>query len=220
MALPSNRLQTAILISGRGSNMQALIEACRAPDSPAQIALVISNEPDAAGLSRAAATGIPTRVVAHRAFADRAAFDAEIDSALRAAGIQLICLAGFMRILSDKFVEDWRDRMINIHPSLLPDFKGLDTHARALTAGVRIHGCTVHFVRPAMDSGPIIAQAAVAVEPQDTADTLAARVLQAEHRLYPIVLRWIAEGRVTVRGEQVLIDGASAPSAPLLSPQP
>jgi len=220
MGIPSNRLQTAILISGRGSNMQALIKECRSPDSPAEIALVLSNEPDAAGLPLAAAAGIATRIVPHRAFADRAAFDAEIDSALRAAGIQLICLAGFMRILSDKFVEDWRDRMINIHPSLLPAFKGLDTHARALAAGVRIHGCTVHFVRPKMDSGPIIVQAAVAVAPRDTPDTLAARVLEAEHRIYPLALRWIAEDRVRVQADRVLIDGASALPAPLLNPLP
>jgi len=220
MAPPSNRLRTAILISGRGSNMQALIESCRAADAPAEIALVLSNEPDAAGLSLAAAAGIATRVVSHRAFADRAKFEAEIDSVLRAAGIQLTCLAGFMRILSDKFVEDWRDRMINIHPSLLPAFKGLNTHARALAAGARIHGCTVHFVRPEMDSGPIVVQAGVAVEPGDTPDTLAARVLQAEHRIYPLALRWIAEGRVRVQEERVLIDGVSAPLAPLLNPQP
>jgi len=220
MSISSNRLPTAILISGRGSNMQALIEACRAADSPAQIALVLSDEPDAAGLTLAAAAGIATRIVARGEFANRAAFDAEIDSILRAAGIQLICLAGFMRILSDKFVTDWRDRMINIHPSLLPAFKGLDTHARALAAGVRIHGCTVHFVRPEMDRGPIVLQAAVAVEPQDTPDTLAARVLRAEHRIYPLALRWIAEGRVRVQEERVLIDGVGAPAAPLLSPEP
>jgi phosphoribosylglycinamide formyltransferase 1 len=208
------RLRTAILISGRGSNMQALIESCRAADSPAETALVISNEPGAAGLAWAAAKGVPTKVLPHRDFPDRSAFDAAIDAALHGAGIQLVCLAGFMRILSDKFVEDWRDRMINIHPSLLPAFKGLDTHARALAAGAGHHGCTVHFVRPEMDTGPIIVQAAVLVEPDDTPETLAARVLRAEHRIYPMALRWIAEGRVQVRDEQVFIDGA--PAAPLI----
>jgi phosphoribosylglycinamide formyltransferase 1 len=202
------RLRTAILISGRGSNMQALIDSCRPADAPAEIALVISNEPSAAGLAWAAANGVPTKVVHHRDFPNRLAFDAAIDAALRAAGIQLVCLAGFMRILTDKFVEDWRDRMINIHPSLLPDFKGLDTHARALAAGTRRHGCTVHFVRPEMDTGPIIVQASVPVQSADTSETLAARVLKAEHRIYTLALRWIAEGRVLVRGEQVLFDGA------------
>jgi phosphoribosylglycinamide formyltransferase-1 len=206
------RLRTAILISGRGSNMQALVESCSAPDAPAEIVLVISNEPAAPGLAWAAAKGIPTKVIHHRDFADRPAFDATIDATLRTAGIQLICLAGFMRILTDKFVEDWRDRMINIHPSLLPAFKGLDTHARALAAGARQHGCTVHFVRPEMDTGPIIGQAAVPVEPGDTPETLAARVLKAEHRIYPLALRWIAEGRVRVEGEQVLLDGAARKS--------
>jgi phosphoribosylglycinamide formyltransferase 1 len=202
------RLRTAILISGRGSNMQALIDSCHAADAPAEITLVISNEPAAAGLVWAGAKGIPTKVIHHRDFPDRPAFDVAIDATLRGAGIQLICLAGFMRILSDKFVEDWRDRMINIHPSLLPEFKGLDTHARALAAGVRRHGCTVHFVRPEMDTGPIIVQASVRVQPADTPETLAARVLKAEHRIYPLALRWVAEGRVLVRGEQVLLDGA------------
>ena len=188
--------------------MQALIDSCRPTDAPAEIALVISNEPAAPGLAWAGGKGVPTKVIHHRDFSNRAAFDAAIDAALRDAGVQLICLAGFMRILTDKFVEDWRDRMINIHPSLLPDFKGLDTHARALSAGVRRHGCTVHFVRPEMDTGPIIAQAAVPVEPNDTPETLAARVLRAEHRIYPMALRWIAQGRVQVQDERVLLDGA------------
>jgi phosphoribosylglycinamide formyltransferase-1 len=219
--LPSvNRLQTAILISGRGSNMRALAAACRAPDAPAQIALVLANEPEAAGLAWAKGQGIATRVVCHRDYGNRAAFDAALDEALRAAGIQLVCLAGFMRILGDRFVESWRDRMVNIHPSLLPSFKGVDTHARALAAGVRIHGCTVHFVRPELDSGPILAQAAVAVRQDDTAETLAGRVLEAEHRIYPLALRLIAQGRVRVEGERVLIDGAAASPSMLLNPAP
>jgi phosphoribosylglycinamide formyltransferase-1 len=218
MYSPTSRLRAAILISGRGSNMQALIEDCAKAGSPAEIALVISNNADAGGLARARAAGIATDVVSHRAFADRAAFDAEIDTKLRAAGIQLVCLAGFMRILSDEFVAAWRDRMINIHPSLLPSFKGLDTHARALAAGVRVHGCTVHFVRPEMDTGPVILQAAVPVEAADTPDSLAARVLLAEHRIYPQALRWIAEGRVRVENERAIIDGAAA-ADPLINSQ-
>jgi phosphoribosylglycinamide formyltransferase-1 len=206
------RLRTAILISGRGSNMQALVESCRPADAPAEVVLVLSNMADAAGLSWAAGRGIATKVVSHRDFRDRAAFDAAIGAALHAAEVQLVCLAGFMRILTDKFVLDWRDRMINIHPSLLPAYKGLDTHARALAAGERVHGCTVHFVRPEMDTGPIILQEAVAIEAGDTAEILAARVLQAEHRIYPKALRLVAEGRVRVEGERVLIDGA--PVAP------
>ena len=199
--------------------MQALIEDCAQADSPAEIALVISNKADAGGLAWARAADIATDVVSHRAFADRAAFDAEIDAKLRAAGIQLVCLAGFMRILSDEFVAAWRDRMINIHPSLLPSFRGLDTHARALASGVRLHGCTVHFVRPEMDTGPIILQAAVPVEATDTPDSLAARVLSAEHRIYPLALRWIAEGRVRVENERAIIDGAAAAADPLINPQ-
>jgi phosphoribosylglycinamide formyltransferase-1 len=219
MHSPNSRLRAAILISGRGSNMQALIEDCAQAESPAEIALVISNKADAGGLAWARAADIATDVVSHRAFADRAAFDAEIDAKLRAAGIQLVCLAGFMRILSGEFVAAWRDRMINIHPSLLPSFRGLDTHARALAAGVRLHGCTVHFVRPEMDTGPIILQAAVPVEATDTPDSLAARVLLAEHRIYPQALRWIAEGRVRVVNERVIIDGVAAAADPLINPQ-
>jgi phosphoribosylglycinamide formyltransferase-1 len=212
-------LRVAILISERGSNMQALIDDCARPDSPAEIALVISNKAEAGGLARAGAAGIATDVVSHRAFADRAAFEAEIDARLRAAKIQLICLAGFMRILSDEFVAAWRDRMINIHPSLLPSFRGLDTHARALAAGVRLHGCTVHFVRPEMDTGPIIVQAAIPIDSADTPDSLAARVLSAEHRIYPMALRWIAEGRVRVENEIAIIDGAVAPADLLINPR-
>jgi len=219
MNSPNSRLRVAILISGRGSNMQALIEDGARADSPAEIALVISNKADAGGLAWARAAGIATDVVSRRTFADRAAFDAEIDAKLRAAGIQLVCLAGFMRILSDEFVAAWRDRMINIHPSLLPSFRGLDTHARALAAGVRLHGCTVHFVRPEMDTGPIILQAAVPVEATDTPDSLAARVLSAEHRIYPLALRWIAEGRVRVENERAIVDGAAAAADLLINPR-
>jgi phosphoribosylglycinamide formyltransferase 1 len=214
------RLKTAILISGRGSNMQALIEACAGPDAPAEIVLVLSNKPTAAGLAHAASAGIRTAIVPHRDYAERAQFDAALDRALKAAGAELVCLAGFMRLLTPGFVAAWRDRMINIHPSLLPAFPGLDTHARALAAGVRFSGCTVHFVRHETDTGPIILQAAVPVHQDDTPERLAARVLEAEHRIYPEALRWIAAGRVRVVGEHVLVDGAAAPAGAVINPLP
>jgi phosphoribosylglycinamide formyltransferase-1 len=212
------RLRLGVLISGRGSNLQALIAAAAAPDYPAEIALVLSNRPDAAGLGRATAAGLATEVVDHKRFAERAAFDAALDRALRAHRVELVCLAGFMRLLTRGFVEAWTDRMINIHPSLLLAFKGLDTHARALAAGVRFAGCTVHFVRPEMDEGPIIVQAAVPVLPDDDAAKLAARVLEAEHRCYPLAVRWIAEGRARVADGRVLIDGAPAAPDSRLNP--
>ncbi|MBI4184293.1 MAG: phosphoribosylglycinamide formyltransferase [Proteobacteria bacterium] len=214
------RLRVAVLISGRGSNLAALIAACRTPDHPAEIGLVVSNEPAAAGLAHAGRAGIPVRVVPHRDFSDRPAFEAALDAELRAGGAGLVCLAGFMRILTAPFVERWRDRLINIHPSLLPAFRGLDTHARALAAGVRVSGCTVHFVRPETDAGPIICQAAVPVLPDDDAERLAARVLAAEHRIYPLAVRLFAEGRLKVEGERVAIMGASAPESPLFNPLP
>jgi phosphoribosylglycinamide formyltransferase 1 len=214
------RLRTAILISGRGSNMQALIESCRAPAALAEIVLVLSNNPDAGGLSYAAKAGVATAVVEHRAYRERAAFDAELDRHLRAAGAEFICLAGFMRLLTPAFVERWRDRMINVHPSLLPAFPGLDTHARALAAGVRFHGCTVHFVRFETDTGPIIIQAAVPVQAADTVDSLAARVLAEEHRIYPQALAWVAAGRVRVEGDRAIVTGATMPPAALVSPTP
>lgn len=212
------RLKAAVLISGRGSNLAALIAAAAAPDFPVEIALVLSNRAAAPGLAHAARAGIAAQVIAHRDFAARAAFDAALDAALRQAGIELVCLAGFMRLLGTDFVERWRDRLINIHPSLLPAFRGLDTHARALAAGVRIAGCTVHFVRAEMDAGPILVQAAVPVLAADDAATLAARVLAAEHRAYPLALRLIGEGRVRVVGERVEIAGFPANSHVLLNP--
>lgn len=205
------RLRTGVLISGRGSNLQALIDACTARDYPAEIVLVIANRTDAAGLERAARAKIPTRVVAHRDFAERAAFDAALDAVLREARVELVCLAGFMRVLGANFIDAWRDRMINIHPSLLPEFPGLDTHARALAAGAKRHGCTVHFVRNKVDSGPIIVQGSVPLLPGDDADKLAARVLAVEHRAYPLALRLVADGRVRVRGDSVEIDGRPGP---------
>ena len=213
------RLKVAVLISGRGSNLQALIDACADPGFPAEIRLVISNEPAAPGLQWAESGGIPTAVIAHRDFAARDAFDHAIDRALAAAGIEFVCLAGFMRILGDAFVARWRDRLINIHPSLLPAFKGLHTHERALAAGVRFTSCTVHFVRPATDEGPIIAQAAVPVFPDDDAERLAERVLSAEHKIYPMVLRLFGEGRVKIINESVRItDFAPTDATYVLNP--
>lgn len=212
------RLKTAVLISGRGSNLEALIAAAAAPGFPAEIALVLANRADAAGLGFAHAAGIPHQVIGHRAYPTRDAFDAALDAALKAAGIELACLAGFMRLLGRDFVTQWRDRLVNIHPSLLPAFRGLDTHARVLAAGVRFTGCTVHFVRAEMDDGPIIVQAAVPVLAGDDAERLATRVLAAEHRAYPLALRLIAEGRVRVREERVEIAGAAGPDTCLLNP--
>jgi phosphoribosylglycinamide formyltransferase 1 len=195
------RLRLGVLISGRGSNLEALIDAARAPDYPAEVALVISNETDAPGIAHARAAGIPARLIPHR----QPGFEAMIDTALRDAGIELVCLAGFMRVLSADFVRRWPGRLINIHPSLLPAFPGLETHRRALAAGVASTGCTVHFVSAAVDAGPIIAQSVVAVLPSDDEASLAARVLAEEHRLYPRVVRLIAEGRVHVAGDRVEI---------------
>jgi phosphoribosylglycinamide formyltransferase 1 len=194
--------RVAVLISGRGSNMTALIEAAKAADYPAAIVLVASNRPDAAGLERARAENIPTVVVDHRSFGDdREAFERALDAELRRHRVDLICLAGFMRLFTPTFVERWTGRMLNIHPALLPQFKGLHTHRRALAAGVREHGATVHFVVPEMDAGPIIAQDAVPVREGDTEDSLAQRVLAIEHRLYPEALRLVAEGRVSAAAE-------------------
>jgi phosphoribosylglycinamide formyltransferase 1 len=213
------RKRVAILISGRGSNMAALIDAVANPDYPAEIALVVSNRPDAAGLARAQAAGIATLVIEHRPFGgDRAAFEQALDSELAARQIDLVCLAGFMRLFTAWFVSRWQGRMINIHPALLPAFKGLDTHERALVAGVKLHGASVHFVIPEMDSGPIIVQAAVPVLDDDTPETLAARVLAAEHRIYPLALRWLAEGRLTVVDGRCKVAGASVHADILISP--
>ncbi|MDQ0505905.1 phosphoribosylglycinamide formyltransferase [Xanthobacter agilis] len=215
----SGRKRAAVLISGRGSNMAALVQAAAGPDFPAEIALVLSNRADAAGLDFAAAHGIPTRVLSHKGFADRLAFDAALDGVLREAGIEIVCLAGFMRLLTPWLVERWRDRMINVHPSLLPSFKGLNTHERALEAGVRVHGCTVHFVRAEMDEGPIILQAVVPIEPGDTPDRLAHRVLTQEHVIYPKGLELLAAGRLTVAQERVEIAGVEGGLAPLIAPK-
>ncbi|WP_425411588.1 phosphoribosylglycinamide formyltransferase [Niveispirillum irakense] len=213
------KLRLGVLISGRGSNLQALIDACRDPGFPAEVALVISNKADAAGLARATAAGIPTLVLKPKDYADKPAHEAAMTSALENAGIGLVCLAGFMRLLTGGFVTHWHDRLINIHPSLLPAFPGIDTHARAIAAGVRFHGCTVHYVREVMDEGPIIVQAAVPVLPGDTPDTLADRVLVQEHTAYPLAVRLIGEGRVRVEGMVAHIEGLRAP-APVICPPP
>ncbi len=186
----------AVLISGRGSNMEALLRAAAAPGYPVRIALVVANRPDAAGLAHAAAAGVEAICVDHRPFGrDRAAHERAMQAALEARGIGVVCLAGYMRLLTPYLVGAWAGRMLNIHPSLLPAFPGLDTHARALASGVTLHGCTVHLVTDVMDAGPILAQAAVPVLPGDTAEVLAARVLAQEHRLYPLALRAFIEGR-------------------------
>ena len=182
------RRRVAVLISGRGSNMEALVAAATAPGFPAEIVAVLADKPDAGGLARAADAGIATRAVERRAYPDRAAFEAALDAAIREAGAEFICLAGFMRILSADFVARWPERILNIHPSLLPSFRGLDTHARALEAGVKIHGVTVHIVTASLDDGPILGQAAIPVLEGDTPDSLAARILAVEHRLYPATL--------------------------------
>jgi len=213
------RRKVAVLISGRGSNLRALLDAAAAPDFPAEIALVVSNVPGAGGLAHAALAGVPAVTVDHRDFSDRDSFERAMEGPIRDSGADLICLAGFMRLMSAGFVERWWDRILNIHPSLLPSFRGLDTHARALAAGVRFSGCTVHFVRPAMDDGPIIVQAAVPVHADDDAERLAGRGLLAEHRCYPMALRLVASGRVRVVEERVAVDGAAAPEAFLLNPE-
>jgi phosphoribosylglycinamide formyltransferase-1 len=214
-----SRKRVAVLISGRGSNMAALIEAAKDKDYPAEIALVVSNKPEAGGLTTARAAGIATEVVDHAAYGkDRAAFERVLQAMLVQHRIEIVCLAGFMRLLTPWFVGQWPNRLLNIHPALLPAFKGLDTHKRALEAGAQVHGATVHFVVPEMDAGPIIAQGAVAVQQNDTEETLSRRVLAVEHRIYPLALKLVAEGRVRVESGRCLIDGRPVPDAAELAP--
>lgn len=214
-------MKVGILISGRGSNLEALLKASREVGYPAEIVVVISNRADARGLKIARDAGIAAAVISHKDYDSREAFDAAMDAVLVEAGVELVCNAGFMRILSEWFVAKWRDRQLNIHPSLLPAFKGLYVHQRTIDAGVRITGATVHFVRAEMDEGPIVAQAAVAVLPEDTAETLAKRVLDAEHVLYPLALRLVASGAARVSGERVIIQGeGDVVSGPLFVPLP
>lgn len=199
-------LKVGVLISGRGSNLKALIDAAAQPGYPAKIVCVISNSPDAKGLEYARAAGIPTMVIDHRAFGkDRQAFEKILDQKLKDYEVQLVCLAGFMRLLTPWFNEQWRDRLINIHPSLLPAHPGLNTHKKAIEAGDKVTGCTVHFVRPEMDHGPIIMQASVPILPGDTEESLAVRVLAEEHKIYPECVRLIAEARVNIYEEKVFI---------------
>lgn len=211
-------LRTAILISGRGSNMEALVKAARNEDFPAEIVLVLSNRSDAKGLKFAKKAGIPTAVVDHTKFENRDEFEAEIDARLKNVKTELVCLAGFMRVLNATFVNRWRDRILNIHPSLLPSFRGLHTHERVLAAGVKFTGATVHFVRPEMDDGPIIIQAAIPVNPDDTEETLAARVLECEHKIYPKALKLVAEGKVKVAGGKATIPGQKPSKKGLSNP--
>lgn len=210
--------RVGILISGRGSNMQSLINAAEAPDYPAEIVLVVSNRPDAPGIAWAKQKGIATLGLDHTHYENRAHFESQLTSLLKSAKVELVALAGFMRLLTEDFVAEWHDKLINIHPSLLPAFKGLNTHQRALDAGVKIAGCTVHFVRLETDVGPIVGQAAVPVLPGDTADDLASRVLEAEHRLYPLALALVASGKARVEGETVALDIPVNQKVALLSP--
>ena len=215
------QLKLAVLISGSGTNLQALIDACAKTDDPAQISLVISNQDNAGGLARAKKANIPTLIIRHTDFTDRDAFDRALTTALEEAKVNLICLAGFMRVLGHDFVNHWQDRVINIHPALLPAFKGLHTHRRALEAGVRIAGCTVHCVRAEVDGGPIIVQAAVAVLPGDTEESLGQRVLKQEHRIYPLAVELIARGMVRMEGGNVRLDSAwPGEDAALINPPP
>lgn len=209
-------MRAVILISGRGSNMEALLRA----NLPVEFAAVISNRPQAGGLAIARSLGVETIVLDHTVYgADRAAFDAALAAEIDRLRADLVCLAGFMRVLTDAFVQRYQGRMLNIHPALLPAFPGLDTHARALAAGVKIHGCTVHFVTPEVDAGPIVVQAAVPVLDDDTPERLAARVLAQEHRIYPMAVRWYAEGRLHLGADgRVRVDAPRLPESALISP--
>lgn len=206
-----SRTRLGVLISGRGSNLQALIDASAQPEYPATVAAVVSNAPDAYGLVRARKHGIETAVFEHRSYADRAAFETAITDFLERREIEVVCLAGFMRILTATFVTRWCNRLINIHPSLLPAYRGLNTHERVLAAGEGEHGCTVHLVRPELDSGPLLLQAKTPVRPDDNAETLAARVLELEHLIYPRAVAWLSEGRVAVRDDRAFVDGRQCP---------
>jgi phosphoribosylglycinamide formyltransferase 1 len=214
----TTRKRVGILISGRGSNMAALIEAARAPDYPAEVVLVVCNRPGAPGLERAQAAGIKTVVIDHKGFPGREAFDAAVEAALLAEGVDVVCHAGFMRIQSEAFAARWIGRQLNIHPSLLPSFKGLEPQRQALDAGVRISGCTVHFVTPELDSGPIVAQAAVPVLAGDTVETLAERILTAEHRLYPLALHLVASGRAHLQDGKLVLQVPINPGERLIAP--
>lgn len=216
----SGKKRVAVLISGNGTNLQALIDACAAPDFPAEIVRVISNRPESYGLVRADKAGLNTLVIDHRGFLDRASFDAALQEALIECNAELVCLAGFMRLLTPEFTAQWEGRMINIHPSLLPAFKGLDTHKRAIESGVRFAGCTIHFVSADMDAGPIIMQAAVPVLAGDTPQSLAERVLEQEHRMFPQALTWLAQGDLSIANGCVEIKTAHKIPVAIIAPEP
>jgi phosphoribosylglycinamide formyltransferase-1 len=212
------KMKLGVLISGRGSNLQALIDACKDDGYPAEIALVMSNVAGAGGLERAETAGIATAVVDHKGFPTRELFEDALHKKLSEAGVELICLAGFMRVLTPRFIERWPDKVVNIHPSLLPAFTGIHVHEQVVAKGVRFSGCTVHFVRPDVDAGPIIVQAVLPVLDDDDAEKLAARVLNQEHIIFPLAVRLIAEGRVTVMDERTIIDGTAAPEGAMVNP--
>ena len=214
------RLKIAVLISGRGSNLQALINACQAPTYPAEIVAVISNEPEAIGIEYAADAGLPTHIVDHRHYPSRHDFEKQLTSIMISAGVQLICLAGFMRLLSKGFVTQWSNKLINIHPSLLPAFKGLNAQEQAISSGVKFSGCTVHFVREKMDEGPIICQAVVAIHEIDNADTLTKKILEQEHKIYPIAVYWIAKGCISITNERINIKRKTSPTTSMINPGP
>ena len=214
----AKRKRVGVLISGRGSNMEALLEACDRPDFPAEIVVVVSNRPDAGGLAKAEARGITAKVIDHTAFDDRPDFEDALTAVLQEHSVDLICNAGFMRLLTEHFVSIWKDRLLNIHPSLLPAFRGLHTHERAIQSGAKISGCTVHFVRVEMDAGPIVIQGAVPILANDTPDTLAARILKTEHDIYPRALEMVASGRVRVVGDRVVGFDGDVSVEPLIAP--
>ena len=214
------KIKLAVLISGRGSNLKSLIAACQDPNYPAEIAIVVSNEANASGLRHAKTAGLPIKIIDHRSFPNRTQFDQHITDPLTAARVELICLAGFMRVLSEGFVKHWWNKAINIHPSLLPAFKGLNVHSRAIQAGAKFSGCTVHFVRQKMDEGPIICQSVVSIHATDGSRSLAKRILDQELIIYPNVVRWIATGKVSIDNEQVNIDEGASPSVALINPLP
>ena len=211
-------LKIAVLISGRGSNLQALMAACQDPTYPAEIVAVISNEPEARGIKYAAEASLPTHIVDHRNYPSRHAFEQQLTSIMSSAGVELICLAGFMRLLSNNFVTQWSDKLINIHPSLLPAFRGLNAQAQAISSGVKFSGCTVHFVRTKMDTGPIICQAVVPIHDIDNADSLTKKILEQEHIIYPIAVFWIAKGLLNITNERTKIKQKKSPTTSMINP--
>ncbi len=214
----SRKLKIGVLISGRGSNLHSLIEATKTNNFPAEIVIVIANVPNITGLEIAKKARIPVQIINHKNFNEREFFEDELHGVLTKAKVELVCLAGFMRILTDHFIDLWLDKIINIHPSLLPSFKGLNTHNRAIESGAKFSGCTIHFVRPEMDDGPIIIQAVVAIEQNDTSDTLANRILVEEHKIYPLAVKLIATKQISIRNGQARLKNPIYPRSALLNP--